>query len=90
MVQVHPRYSNLFFDGERIIHNMDGHLTYSDVIDRNSNFINDHKPKYHDDFFSENSLFTFERPSAILTIANDDRLIIPKLGLENVKNDMLT
>ena len=90
MVQVHPRYANLFFNGERIIHHINGHLTFSALIDHRSIYIKDHKPKYVDDFFSETSLFTFERPSAVLTIANDDRLIIPRLGLENVKNDMIT
>ena len=90
MVQVHPKYYNLFFDGERIIHNLNGHLTYSAKIDKNNFFTMEHKPKYHDDFFSDTSLFTFERPSAVLTIANDDRMIVPKLGLENILSDMIT
>jgi hypothetical protein len=39
MVQVHPRYSNLFFNGERIIHNLNGHLIKSAIIDRKSVYI---------------------------------------------------
>lgn len=54
-----------------------------------NDFVEKNKPKYHEDFFSEKSKFTFERPSTVLTNAHDDRLVSLRLGIENVKNDTI-
>ena len=48
------------------------------------------RPKYYDDFFSEMSTFTFERPSSVMTNAYDDRLISLRLDIENTGNDTIT